>query len=364
MEYAEKISLLKSNVQQMLQERSGKGETSLPSPIWVDAIKVLDYVKNFSEEDFRNIRWHTGLIGGDYPFQYPEPYKENPEAFAEGFGYKFFTQDLPERYWVGEPPTPGIPLAVTPLPFCPGVNYRGKIINIDIIRYQCCISNLYTMGVMRHLESKSTNLIIEIGGGYGGLAHHLGNLLSGNSTYMIVDLPETLLFSGGYLIVNNPRKNIYIYQKSTFTPEFLRHEIYSYDYVLLPNYVLEDLYSLPEVNLMINMQSFLEMTREQLREYTEFGYSKLSGYLYSSNGDSRPDNTSLAPENVSQILSSRFVLFPSAECYRDYFKVPPRCPLPCKEYLGIPRGNKHLAFPKGGFVKVFTNREMLIFKRE
>ncbi len=135
--------------------------------------------------------------------------------------------------------------------------------------------------------------------------------------------------------------------ESTFNTAFLGTDIYNYDYVLLPDYVLKDLYSLPEINLMVNMLSFQEMTREQVSEYLEFGRKKLSGFLYSCNDDYSP-NSALAPETVTSMLSAYFDLFPPPGFYRiDEAKTP-------KSYFSTVRGGG-VSFPSGGAMKFLSN---------
>lgn len=352
----------------MIQERNSNFQQTdgqFPSPIWIEGLSLFDYIINLSAENFLNIRFHAGYITGSYVLEYWHQHPPaDPARVANNIGYRFYTEDIPEAYWIGEPPTPKLP---RPL----GIDYKGRIINQDISRYQSCICNLYSAGILtRLLEGDSKNLIVEIGAGYGGLAHHLGTILAQRSTYIILDLPEMLLFSGGYLIVNNPEKNIYVYDKSTFTPQFLSSEIYNYDYVLLPNYVLKDLYAVREINLIINMQSFQEMTRAQIAEYARFGHSKLSGYIYSDNIDSHPSNSALAPDTVTTLLARDFRLFPPPQLYD---KVTGNgSPWFYKRYIGVV-SDKHTLLPEeatmkfaSGFVRytVTTGRDRLQLKAE
>ena len=351
--YSDKINSLKHYVSQMLQERGDKfqqADSQFPSSFWMQYLVLFSYIMNLSEEDFLNIRFHVGYISGENVLQYWHQYPPiNPERYADIHGYKFYTEDIPEFFWISEPLTPKLP---KPL----GVNYRERIINQDICRYQRCISQLYSMGILE-LLSKGDNkkLIVEIGASYGGLAHQFGNILPSNCTYVILDLPEMLLFSGGYLMVNNPKKNIYVYEKDTFTAEFLTHGIYEYDYVLLPNYVLRDLYTLPEINLMINMQSFQEMSKKQIDEYLEFGYAKLSGYIYSDNIDCHPSNDDLTPDSVTGLLAERFHLFPPPEFYHRVvgYGTPWLRMWFYKSYVGS-RKNKDLLLPQDATMKFMT----------
>jgi hypothetical protein len=44
------------------------------------------------------------------------------------------------------------------------------------------------------------------------------------------------LFSGAFLAVNNPGKSMYVYDSTTFTPEFSQHKLCEYGFALIPNY--------------------------------------------------------------------------------------------------------------------------------
>lgn len=314
--YKIKINNLRQSVIKMLIERreiKRQEVASNPSNIWSEVLSIYKYLLNLSEEDYMNIRFHTGLITGESIFADWYPYPPiDPDRFAEESGYKLLIKNLPEDLLLGEPPTPGIPRPI-------GINYKGKIINNTIVRYQKCVSNLYKMGVLSVLsESKNKICIVEIGGGYGGLIHHLSKIFDNKSTCVIIDFPEMFLFSGSYLIVNNPDKNIYVYNGETFNADFIKNRLFEFDYVLLPNYILPELYALPEISLMINLLSFLEMTERQITEYLHFAKSKLKGYLYSDNQDRHPYNAEEI--NVSKLLENFFWLFPSVKFYEDLSK--------------------------------------------
>ena len=149
------ISDLKSKVNKMLDERRrlDSNETINPSPIWSDSVSVWRYLMTMSAEDFRNIRFHQGN-----PWRYwhmsPAP---DPHTAARDFGYLDAIRGVPEKYWLGEPRFPGIP---GPL----GIEWLGRIINGDVVRYQQCVSNLYSYGVIEALTgSDHKSIVLEIG---------------------------------------------------------------------------------------------------------------------------------------------------------------------------------------------------------
>ena len=313
--FASTIQKLKLRVNEMLIERSklvGTQETASLTPMWSELMSVFSYIMNLSSEDFRNIRFHTSLISGPpisiYWYPYPQP---DPEAEAEKLGYIRAIRGVPEKYWIGEPATPSIP---RPL----GVNYRGRIINPNIARFQEYVSTLYHAGALSFVaEAKQKQLIVEVGGGYGGLAHSLGTILEKQATYIIIDLPEMFLFQGAYLAVNNPEKAIYVYDNETFNSEFLVHDIYNYDFALIPNFALDKLRVIQEIAFLINSQSFQEMSEKQVQEYLDFARERVTYCIYSDNVDRHPCNrTDLT--SVSALLEAYFDLYPSRKYYDPY----------------------------------------------
>ena len=124
----------------------------------------------------------------------------------------------------------------------------------------------------------------------------------------MIDFPEMFLFQGAYLAVNNPGKTIYIYDSESFTFEFTLKDIRQFDFVLIPNFALSKLSVVQEIDLMINMQSFQEMTEGQIEEYLEFGTQRITQYLYSDNVDRHYYNSDLS--HLSTLLGKHFMLYP------------------------------------------------------
>ena len=141
---------------------------------------------------------------------------------------------------------------------------------------------------------------------------------------------------------------MYVYQKKTFTPEFLQSGIFDYDFVMLPNYLARSLDQLPKVDLMVNMQSFQEMATSQVEEYLNVGSRILSGYLYSNNIDRHPYNEE--DVNITKSLQKYFKLFPDPETYARPF-LNSRVPWYYKFYFGIPKQSSR-SFPEGAKIMI------------
>lgn len=300
-----KIRDIKSKVGAMLQERhlledypsdspSEGNEISVaePSKYWSDFCSFFDYMLGLPEEFFAKLRLHTyHLTGDNYQFYY----FGKPGKFWTSSNLDRMTEGLPSSFIINEPEG-GI-----------GFHYPdGRFVSQDIVRYQRVLNTFYRCNVLPELagSDKKRRYVLEIGGGYGGFAHHFSNIYE-NITYIMVDLPETLLFSGSYLSLLNPQKKIYIYEKNGFQQLLQTGAWDAYDFILLPNYVLDSLNHL-RFDVVVNQASFQEMRTSQVELYLDFIKKTCKGVLYSLNQDHQPRNKELS--NLSDLLKQRFEL--------------------------------------------------------
>ena len=157
--------------------------------------------------------------------------------------------------------------------------YDGVIINDDVYSYLERICLMYENGLIGHLKEKQrvskALKIIEIGGGFGGLAYYLINIFNEKVNYSIIDIPESLAFSSIYLSILFPRlfnKIMTHYDNSllknnsqlNFVPNFMSSEIELND---------------KPVDLVINTLSLSEMSDDQINNYC-----KLISYLIGNSG--------------------------------------------------------------------------------
>jgi putative sugar O-methyltransferase len=168
-----------------------------------------------------------------------------------------------------------------------GWQFGGKLVNHDTVAYLERLALLYRAGLLDK-ESRNSlfNLrqprILEIGGGYGGLAYFIKQVLP-KSRYTIVDLPESLAFSGAYLAALFHRQDIRFGCEQS--PAAGKPGC-----TLLPNYEFPSLVaSGASFDLVINTLSLSEMSERQIRAYCE-GISRLigrKGYFFEQNQDNR-----------------------------------------------------------------------------
>lgn len=283
----------------------------VPSPIWRDVLLMTDYLFRLSADDFLQIRYHCDLFTGRDLIRYlhscPAP---DPQTDMRARMYRICTSELPDEFRLGEPKCQA-------LPFVPGVDVEGRIVNGSVVRFQLCASYLYHSGIARALsEERSKCAVVEVGGGYGGMAHGLFHAFRQNICCVMVDFPEMLLFQIPFIMINNPGCRCYVYDEATFTPEFIRNQLGEYDFVFLPNFALPALRKMPRIKLLLNLISFQEMTPEQVEEYLDFAQNCTEFGLYSDNYDCHPYNTS-GLGSITDRLETRFRLSPDPRSYWD-----------------------------------------------
>ena len=176
-----------------------------------------------------------------------------------------------------------------------GFNRNGICVNPDTIAYQERITLLHALGVLDRLRTIADPTIVEIGGGYGALAHALLTRFP-QARYVIVDLPSSLLFSACYLAVNLPDLPITVTDdlsalcRSDFT-----------GIAFVPDYAVPGHAPLA-ADLGINTLSFAEMPESTVASYASFLFHALknrNGVLFEQNfGCSTHGETFSDPEAV------------------------------------------------------------------
>ena len=124
-----------------------------------------------------------------------------------------------------------------------------------------CFRHTYFASLLLELtRGAGSTEIVEIGGGYGGLALQIDRLkLEGHRVrHLIVDLPESLLLSYWFLRMQGQQVSVVLDEK-----DFER--VAQAGVVLVPDYLYE---SIPwKADVLFNSRSFSEMTRETSTKY-------------------------------------------------------------------------------------------------
>ncbi len=142
---------------------------------------------------------------------------------------------------------------------------NGQIINYDSYCYLQRIALLHESNLLQFLANRPKGRpprILEIGGGFGGLAYHLSRILP-TADYTIVDIPESLVFAAIYLSVVKPDASIDLMVADRIVPDQCSIR-------LCPNFLMDHLLkTVDSFDLVINTCSLNEMTADQVSYYAE-----------------------------------------------------------------------------------------------
>jgi len=179
--------------------------------------------------------------------------------------------------------------------------YRDKYITEDVLRAQSAVSNLFQI---RNLFSSC----IEIGAGYGSLANHLLKLFQ-IKKYFIIDHPEILYWSIVWTSLVCPNKKILLFNGNNVD------KFKDADVIFIPPFLIDTLKF--DIDLVINENSFCEMTQEQVEYYLDNKNINFK-ILYSNNRDRQLMNNEL--HSLNSILSSRYILTPPIDFYNEKYR--------------------------------------------
>lgn len=262
-----------------------------PSRYWLEELEGFDYLFDASPRLVAKLREHCYHLTGLKSYEYRRHHAHRKQPFVDKL---VALRRLDKRgLWVPESPLLG--------GF--GHEINGDLVNLDTLKFYESLIAMDKAGILSALEqSPSRPVAMEIGAGWGGFAYQMKTLLP-NLTYVIVDLPPTLLFSATYLATLFPDAKMYIYSRDT--AESALKNIADYDFVFLPHFITHhDM--LPKLDLAINMVSFQEMTDAQIYGYVAWLWTQHCPMLYSHNRIKSPYNEQIS--NVEQLLDYGYAL--------------------------------------------------------
>src|SRR5688572_1934279 len=176
-------------------------------------------------------------------------------------------------------------------------------------------------GVLPALRQRERPVVCEIGAGWGGFAYQFKTLFP-NATYVIVDFPELFLYSATYLGTVFPDARLAFVGTGEDAAD-----VGDADFVFVPQ-MLAGRDTIGELDLVVNMVSFQEMTDAQVRRYAEIAASAGCPFIYSFNRERSAYNTELI--RVSDALAERYRLTEVPVLESDYTNAMKRAPKPGK----------------------------------
>ncbi len=138
----------------------------------------------------------------------------------------------------------------------PGMDINGKLIIQPSHRLSYFAQRIQILVS----EENKRKVIVEVGGGYGGIPYHLFKNMDINCTYIDIDIPEICVIASYFL------KSIFPDKKFLFYGEVEHVDVKEYDIIIMPNYFIQEL---PDkcCDLVFNSHSLTEMDYSTAKEY-------------------------------------------------------------------------------------------------
>ena len=214
-----------------------------------------------------------------------------------------------------------------------GYLIEGKLLYEPIFEYNYQANYFSTL-----LSQISKPVILEIGGGFGGLAYQIIKRIP-NVKYIGFDLPENLLIQGYYLSCALPQLKILTYDKKMDALTW--DHIKKYDIILLADFMIREVES-DIADLVVNVRSLSEMPVTTIAEYYQ-QIDRLGRFFFFHENifKNRSDGYYSIPSSKFPALNN-FLLVAESESRWPKYKSD--SPYPCHEYLYIHRSRLGISF--------------------
>ncbi len=273
-------------------DRLGGLQPSNASSYWQEELAGFEYLFDTSPLTIDKLRHHCYHITGIHEYMYRSHHSHMAPPYESKL--KELQALDTENLLVGESPKLG--------GF--GFEIEGTLINKDTLKFYEILIGMNKAGVLAPFKKLNAErqVVLEIGAGWGGFAYQFKTLFP-NTTYLIVDLPPTLLFSGTYLKTLFPEARFLLVEEDA--PQLDADTLKSHDFILMPHTAWEKL-QVEQLDLAVNMVSFQEMTTENVESYVGKLARLGCRQLYSLNRDVSPHNTQLSA--VSEVIGKYYAV--------------------------------------------------------
>jgi len=131
-----------------------------------------------------------------------------------------------------------------------GIIYKKKLIPIEALRHAYRAEEI--KNIISDLDEK---IIVEIGGGYGGLCFQLASKLKNfkGVKFSLFDIPEVVAIASSFLMTSLPDKNIRLYGEGKISSD-----TEGFDIAIFPHFAIDNLNN-NSVDIFYNSCSFSEM---------------------------------------------------------------------------------------------------------
>ena len=282
----------------MLQHQEKFAE-SKASAYWSTELEGLDYMLDASPLIIQKLRHHCYHLTGLREYEYRTHHIRGSSKLE----HRLRALQAHDHN--------GLLVSESPLLGGFGFQIDNGLYNVDTLRFYESLIALDQGGVLETFRNRSQRrVVLEIGAGWGGFAYQFKTLFP-NTTYVIVDLPGSILFGATYLKTLFPQARVYISNGFDLDASFLMEE--KYDFAFFPHFAWQGL-NIPKPDLLVNLASFQEMTTQQVDRYISRAVAFKCPLLYSWNRDRSPNNPELS--QISKILARYYTItmdFPGVE---------------------------------------------------
>jgi hypothetical protein len=159
-----------------------------------------------------------------------------------------------------------------------GLHSGDALFNEDTLRFFRIVTLLNDAALLREVRSATRrSLIWEIGGGWGGFAHHLKTLFP-DATYLITAPPTLLLLSATYLMTLFPDARVRFLHPSN--PEAFWRDLHETDFAFAPDVAVRDMRP-RSVALTIDIGMLERMNAARINAHVERAFELDCRYILS-----------------------------------------------------------------------------------
>ena len=261
------------------------------STYWEEELAGFGYMLDASPLIIEKLRHHCYHITGLYEYTYRKHHAHAAKPFAAKLA--LLKKEDRNNLFVPESPILG----------GYGYDLNGALCNLDTLKFYECLIAMDRAGFLNGFRGEGAQKIVaEIGTGWGGFAYQFKTLFP-HTTYILVDFPQSFLFSATYLLTAFPRARALF--ASNGIESFAQKDISAYDFIFIPHYGWEHL-QFKRPDLLINTVSFQEMTTQQVDAYMRKAAHWGIPMVYSMNRERSRHNKELT--SVSEVLRKYYNL--------------------------------------------------------
>lgn len=211
-------------------------------------------------------------------------------------------------------------------------NPWGYVVDGTLLYEPACEYHLQAHGFATLLRDVAQPVIMEIGGGFGGLAYQILKRMP-QASYIGFDLPENMLVQSYYLQCAFPDARVLTY--SSNMPHITAEVIRDHDAIILPNFMIPEVEA-AQVDLAVNVRSLSEMPMETIAEYLR-QIDRIGRHFFF--------HENIYKDRRDEFWGVPVPAFPAMENFRPLTDSASRWPrygadtdYPCHEYLLIHKG--------------------------